>query len=52
MAVVPLLTAIVVLLALSAVFSMTEAAYLAVNKVRLRLKIGIDTKQARVNKTH
>lgn len=32
----PLLTAVAVLLVLSALFSMTEAAYLAVNKVRLR----------------
>lgn len=36
MAVAPLLFTVAVLLALSAVFSMTEAAYLAVNKVRLR----------------
>lgn len=36
MAVAPLLIAVAVLLALAALSSMTEAAYLAVNKVRLR----------------
>lgn len=48
MAVAPLLIAVAVLLALAALSSMTEAAYLAVNKVRLRHLMQRGTPSAKI----